>query len=189
MKKIAFLLVVLGIITMSCQKDEVKPDYQPHKTYINGVAVANHSATKSQVLRDLKYIVKNANVILSYNDSINPNNQIIGFLFDNNRDTVNLRFVYDEFAILQSDGKINNALLANRDMVYVVRTYRGEFELPGIDTIAYTPNRILRRAETLVRAAVKANDWATCYAVMDTTFKFYPITGEQWRELKRKGIE
>lgn len=54
-----------------------------------------------------------------------------------------------------------------------------------IDTIAYIPNSVFRTAETEIKAALEAKDTTAVYGLFQNAFKFIPITGAEYRELKK----
>lgn len=58
-----------------------------------------------------------------------------------------------------------------------------------VDTIAYIPNKILKKAQEDIKAAYAIEDFTTCYKLFDESFVFVPITGAKWRAMKAAGIE
>lgn len=57
------------------------------------------------------------------------------------------------------------------------------------DTIGYIPNAVLRAAEDSIRIALQNQDTAAVYRIFNDAFTFRPITGAEWLELKRQGLE
>jgi hypothetical protein len=58
-----------------------------------------------------------------------------------------------------------------------------------MDTIGYIPNSVMRSAETKIKAAYEAGDFESVRTLFFTAFTFTPITGDEWRELKRQGLQ
>lgn len=57
-----------------------------------------------------------------------------------------------------------------------------------VDTIAYLPNSIMRVAQEKIERAFNDSNYTEVYKLFHETFKFKPITGAKWRELKAKGL-
>lgn len=57
------------------------------------------------------------------------------------------------------------------------------------DTIAYLPNAILRKAEQDIYKAYADSNFNEVYRIFHEGFKFKPITGKMWRELKEKNMQ
>ncbi|MEG0807663.1 MAG: hypothetical protein RR410_04850 [Alistipes sp.] len=102
------------------------------------------------------------------------------------RDFVNERLLmWGDDIITAATGELSNAFIAGEDIV-LRRIVNLEKDI--VDTIAYIPNSILRTAEVAIREAYAAKNYATVYKLFDTAFTFMPITGDEWRELKRQGL-
>lgn len=56
-----------------------------------------------------------------------------------------------------------------------------------LDTIAYIPNKLLRKAAEDITNAYNRGDFDTVYKLFNDVYRFIPITGKEWRELKAKG--
>lgn len=54
------------------------------------------------------------------------------------------------------------------------------------DTLGYIPNRVIRDAETKIKAAFAAGDYDECLRLFNEAYVFTPITGAEWRALKAK---
>lgn len=55
------------------------------------------------------------------------------------------------------------------------------------DTIGYIPNRVIRKAESDIKAAFEAGNYDECMRLFRDAYVFTPITGPEWRALKAKG--
>ena len=56
------------------------------------------------------------------------------------------------------------------------------------DTIAYTPNAVMRQIEADVKAALANKDTVLAYKAFNS-WTFTPITGAEWRALKKQGLQ
>ncbi len=92
-----------------------------------------------------------------------------------------LRYATD---ILHPDGYFIPDFLEAFDMV--IEVFRTNDD---IDTIAYIPNAVLREAEQKIRAAFELQDYDEVYNIFYNAFKFRPITGAEYRELKLQGLQ
>lgn len=105
---------------------------------------------------------------------------------DVQRDYANERLLMWGTDIIHDEtGVIQNMFIGGEDIVLRRATdpVRGM-----VDTIAYIPNSTLRAAESAVREAYAKKDYTAVYKLFDTAFTFTPITGDEWRELKRQGL-
>ena len=57
------------------------------------------------------------------------------------------------------------------------------------DTLAYVPNSVLRSAETQIRELFEAKNYEPILDIFNDAYTFIPITGEEWRELKKDSIQ
>ncbi len=81
--------------------------------------------------------------------------------------------------IIDQDGKFVKHFIYGYDMV-VCTAKTG-------DTIAYIPNKILEDCREPLEKAYNEGRYEDVYEMFDNTFKFRPITGAEWRELKKQG--
>jgi hypothetical protein len=131
-------------------------------------------------------IVKRATNVRCYNAALNATTGLgaaIGFA---GKDTISeepalLRYATD---ILHPDGYFIPDFLEAYDMV--IEVFRTNND---IDTIAYIPNSVLREAEQKIRQAFDAQDYDEVYNLFYNAFKFRPITGAEYRELKAQGLQ
>ena len=56
------------------------------------------------------------------------------------------------------------------------------------DTIAYIPNSVMREAQGRIEKAYNEGNYTEVYKLFNETFRFRPITGKKWRELKEKDL-
>lgn len=56
------------------------------------------------------------------------------------------------------------------------------------DTIAYIPNSNIINARNAIIEALENKDTVAVYDIFKNAFKFIPITGAEWKELKAQGL-
>lgn len=132
--------------------------------------------------------------------------------FLNQRDTISdnpalLMFGTD---IIDSEGRFNKSFLFARDVVIFGKRYQGKLTTYGDrqsygddfenslgyligkqgvkDTIAYIPNAVMREAQGRIEKAYNEGNYTEVYKLFHETFRFRPITGRKWRELKAQGL-
>ena len=132
--------------------------------------------------------------------------------FLNQRDTISdspalLMFGTD---IINSEGRFNKSFLFARDVVIFGKRYQGKLTTYGDrqsygddfenslgyligkqgvkDTIAYIPNAVMREAQGRIEKAYNEGNYTEVYKLFHETFRFRPITGRKWRELKAQGL-
>lgn len=132
--------------------------------------------------------------------------------FLNQRDTISdspalLMFGTD---IINSEGRFNKSFLFARDVVIFGLRYQGKLTTYGDrqaedddpekdlgmligkqgvkDTIAYIPNSVMREAQGRIEKAYNEGNYTEVYRLFHETFRFRPITGRKWRELKAQGL-
>lgn len=133
--------------------------------------------------------------------------------FGEQRDTISdnpalLMFGTD---IIDSEGRFNKSFLFGRDVVIFGVRYKGKLTTYGDrhsyqeedpdnsldlliakqgvkDTIAYIPNAVMREAQVRIEKAYNDGNYTEVYRLFHETFRFRPITGKKWRELKAQGL-
>jgi hypothetical protein len=149
------------------------------------------SASKSAHLTP-KEIAKQATYIV-YRVKDNGWNVGKNFVFDKQRDTVNgiiIRYAWD--ILDPSNYALDSTFITGKDMV-VERYLNGWTEANGInwpyiDTIAYIPNSVLKNAYDLIIPAFKSQNYQAVYDIFNEKFVFLPITGVEYRELVKSGL-
>jgi hypothetical protein len=84
--------------------------------------------------------------------------------------------------VITLDGNLQTDWIQATDVVFVIHPMLSP---TPCDTIAYIPNSVLRTAETAIKAAYAAKDIEACYNLFNTAYTFTPITGAEWRALKK----
>lgn len=101
------------------------------------------------------------------------------------RDTVNdilKRFSSD---ILYKD-KIVPDFILSKDIIFF--RLGDNSDLVNIDTIAYIPNALINDARELIFDAYAEERWQDIYDIFNENFNFIPITGSEYKELERQGV-
>ena len=132
--------------------------------------------------------------------------------FLNQRDTLSANPALLMFGtdIIDSEGRFNKSFLFARDVVIFGKRYQGKLTTYGDrqsygddfenslgyligkqgtkDTIAYIPNSVMREAQGRIEKAYNEGNYTEVYNLFHETFRFRPITGRKWRELKAQGL-
>ena len=132
--------------------------------------------------------------------------------FLNQRDTISANPALLMFGtdIIDSEGRFNKSFLFARDVVIFGLRYQGKLTTYGDrqtygddfenslgyligkqgakDTIAYIPNAVMREAQGKIEKAFNDGNYTEVYKLFHETFRFRPITGKKWRELKAQGL-
>lgn len=132
--------------------------------------------------------------------------------FLNQRDTLSANPALLMFGtdIIDSEGRFNKSFLFARDVVIFGLRYQGKLTTYGDrqaedddpekdlgmligkygvkDTIAYIPNAVMREAQGRIEKAFNEGNYTEVYKLFNETFRFRPITGKKWRELKAQGL-
>lgn len=56
------------------------------------------------------------------------------------------------------------------------------------DTLAYIPNSVMKEVGEELRTAIQKEDAVAATKILRDKYKFIPITGAEWRELKKNGL-
>lgn len=178
MKKTILILCTFALITLSCDKDN--SGQLDSKAMISIRPEKGTKSTNPDHLTALE-IVKQATDTQFFNRDISD--QFLGQGFhDTQRDTINVRFLIPGSHIINAEGGYEPFFIEGEDMVLITT------KTEPTDTIGYIKNATLRDAEKRIKAAYAKKDYAACYAIYDDALTFLPITGTEWRELKRQGI-
>ena len=112
----------------------------------------------------------------------------MGYSFgDEQRDTLSStpRLLMWATSLISLTGELQTGFVGNfleaEDVLYI-RNINGNVNI--LDTIAYTPNSVIREAALKITNAYKANDIDSCYTLFNSAYNFIPITGKEWRDLK-----
>jgi len=174
-----FFIISIAIFITGCSKSDDGNGYDPYRQI--SLRPANGVLLKSggELLTAQQIVEQAWEVQLEYGGYVGQR----GFS-EAQRDLVNYRLMLGSTDIIRYGNELVPDFIEGKNFVLL----RYHPETRSKDTIAYIPNSVMRRAEKLIKDAFNRNDYATCYAVMDSSFKFYPINGKLYRELKSKGL-
>lgn len=190
MKKLLFIISIM-LLFVACEKEEpakvfrLDPDA---KVYVKPSAVSKGIIDAKNVGEHLTplEVVKQATFLNGYNFDIS-NTPIVWTWVG--KDTVSetpalLRWGRD--IIYDTDGYghygLQTEFINSVDLVIC----RGEFR--QYDTIAYIPNSNVIQAKAAILEALAQKDTAAVYAIFKDAFKFIPISGAEWKQLKAQGL-
>ena len=186
MKKIALVIAAAALILASCSKEDGRITDPNAKLSLRPAAGVTLKSGNPAHLTAYE-IVKRTNSIAFINEKVYDKPLERGF-GDEQRDFVNNRLLLFATDVINEDGSIRLDFIEGRDFVlyemYWVGSTDGHMQR---DTIAYLPNSVVRAAETEIKSAYNSGNYKECYRLMDEAFRFTPITGAEWRELKRHG--
>lgn len=187
MKKL--IVVLLAVIFVSCEKNddpEVKFRIDPNaKVYVK----ASTGSSKTISIKSTQHlapidVVKQATYLRGYNYEVAGTSHITWTWVG--KDTISnppalLRWANDIIHDTTGYGDfgIQKEFINSVDLVICRGT------IPNYDTIAYIPNSNMSTAKDLIIKAFNDKDTAAVYRVFKDAFKFIPITGSEWRELKK----
>lgn len=178
MKKLILLLTI--ILFASCEKEPVsKGKLDPNAL----ISIRPAAGVKSYL--SAKEIVKNTRNISFYNPTISGTVLTRGFSATQ-RDTINVRLLMWGIDIISQEGNYVPDFIEGNDFVF-----RKEVDMsatpPVYDTIAYIPNSVIINAKSQIKAAFADSNYVEVYRLFDQAFTFTPITGTEWRALKKAG--
>lgn len=113
--------------------------------------------------------------------------------------------------IISDRGTLHKTFLYARDVVITAMRYKGRLttyndqhsydindypnslaaaiQKEGVgDTIAYLPTSVMREAQVKIEKAFADSNYTEVYKLFNEAFRFKPITGKKWRELKAQGL-
>lgn len=187
---IIFAVLALMVVA-SCSKEEKPKTFKINlnaKVYVKPstgtkfVAVANAPETLTPL-----EVVKRATVLQGYNTKVSDSH--LTWLWAG-KDTISaepalLRMAFD--IIHETDGPGTYGL--QTEFIETVDYVICSGKHPIYDTLAYIPNTNMANARTQIIAAFANNDTTAVYQIFQNAFKFVPITGSAYKELKRQGLQ
>jgi hypothetical protein len=182
-----FLILLFALPLVSCEKDDTttgKFEIDPTAMVFIKPAETLKSANAAH-LTPLE-IVQKGTTLRFYNDSLSNNDVAAGFA-GKDITTNHPAFLRYGTDIINLDGfgrpYVVPDFIYMRDCVIEIFVSNTNH-----DTIAYIPNSVVKEAEAGIKAALAAKDTAAVYDIFNDAFKFVPITGAEYRELKRQGL-
>lgn len=181
MKKLLFFITI-AFLAFSCSKEDVAKKFDTTKTI-------NVRAFKTLKSYSTSEIVKTVDCY-SWQYDRTPTERYTprGFLFDQDKDTIN-NIIKLRHELLFMDDKIYDMFVNGYNFVFVRRIWNEKHnDVIRVDTIAYIPNSMLKKARAIIEDNHAKGNYEACYAAMDTCYKFVPTTNLEYRELKKKGL-
>lgn len=180
--------MVMALTAIACErhkteKQELRPGSVAYLNYYKNIT----KSESDQHLSPLE-IVKRAGCIAyqAYNIELNQCEQAYAGLGETLQDTINIRIGFWADWIIDSKNHcINPIMMRGCDMVIIGVVA----DLDINDTIAYVPNQVMRECEHIIQKAFDEGDYNKAYKTVEEMYVFKPITGLEWRELKKQGVE
>lgn len=180
------VLFLLSVMLFSCGKDDETPFYIKQDATVNikpssGVQLKSSDGHLSAI-----EIVKQCHGIQFINERIYGNQLLDAGFSDFQRDTLSTPPMLKRWAtdLIARDGNFNYFIV--KDFIYAEDIIFFRLVDGIVDTIAYTPNSVMRKIEADITTALENNDTDLAYEVFNS-WTFTPITGSEWRALKAKG--
>jgi hypothetical protein len=187
MKKVLFI-TLMAIVATACHNDEIESD----RFYISPnamVYIKPASGVKSASADHLTAleIVKQAAMIEFRNERVfGAQNVDCGFN-DLNRDTVSNPPRLKRWATDLINYNTAQGYHMVKDIIYGENVVFSRLVNGKRDTIAYTPNSVMRKMEADIIQALAEQDTVLAYQVFNESFTFTPITGPEYRTLMKNG--
>jgi hypothetical protein len=183
MKKL-FLFALVAIAFIGCKTDEPKV-FKISATDMISIKPVAGTKLKVKSLNDTVAHLTALEIVKQTTIISNP--QFQRSFAKEQRDTISAtpKLLMWATDVITLDGNLQTDWIQTYDVVFV-RYLNGNYLTA--DTIAYIPNSVLRSAETAIKAAYTAKDIDACFTLFNTAYTFTPITGAEWMELKRHGL-
>lgn len=193
MKNLFFLIAILLFVLSSCTKEDAPKPFSIDGTsmvYIKPSKTTKKFDSRSQVqskhLSPLE-IVKQATTMRFYNYNVTSTDIAAGFA-GKDITSPTPAFLKYGFEIINKDGfgkvYIDPLFIGAQDCV--IEIFRSNKD---IDTIAYIPNSVFLAAKIKINEALINKDTAAVYEAFKNSFTFIPITGPEYKELKRQKLQ
>jgi hypothetical protein len=182
MKKLLFVLSVLLIL--SCQKEEVNTFHLAPNAQVKIKPASSFLRSGSTQHLSDKEIVKQCVMISCYNIPTFGNQAVDAGFSDSQRDTLSNPPCLKRWATDLINYDISNGYYLVPDFIYATDLVFCRVVNNKRDTIAYTPNAIIKQMEADIKDALSKQDTVLAYNVFNNNFTFTPITGSEWRALK-----
>lgn len=182
MKKLIILLSTLLLALTACQKEEEKVDkgqLDPNAmiTIKPALGVKGESLSALEVVEQAVNTKWKTHWLDHDHDPVTPWNCVRTFL-ESQKDYETPALLMLGIDVINSEGGYIKIFTHAFDVVIT--------DMQN-DTLAYVPNSVLRTAEGAIEAAYADDNYTEVYRLFDEAYKFIPITGPQWRELKATG--
>lgn len=183
MKQLILVLAACAAL-ISCKKETNKGRLDPNaQIALNPAPGTKAYDPENPAHLTAKQITERATIISYWNEDITTAKAVERGFTPEQRDLTNNRLMMWGTDVIDALGNLMPDFIEGHDFLLEEWLDEG---LPTFhkDTIAYIPNAVIRAAEQKIKAAYYAEDYATCYKLMDEAFIYTPITAAEWRELK-----
>lgn len=182
--------IAIALSTVSCDDDKTNGRLDPNAMISLRAGKSTQKINRADSHFSALEIVKQTQQIIFINKPLYPHSiQLSRGFADSQKDYVNERLLMWGTDIIDQQGQWQEEFIGGSDIVLVRHVPNpnilGEETL---DTIAYIKNEILKQAYGSVRAAYDRGDYAEVYRLFDKAFTFEPITGPEWQEMRRLGL-
>lgn len=186
-----FIFAALAIMIAACNKDDNPKNFKVNlnaKVYVKPQVgtKAFVSSSVSEALTPLE-VVKRATVLQGYNKKVSDSH--LTWLWAG-KDTTSaepalLRMAFDIIHEVDGPGTYGLQLEFIETVDYVICSGTH----PNYDTLAYIPNANMTAARQQIITAFEAKDTIAVYQIFQNAFRFVPITGAAYKELKKQGLQ
>lgn len=183
-----FTVLLLAAVFVSCEKKEDEKKFYIDPTALVSIKPAQITVRQGNEHLSALEIVTQTEGITFYNDSTvigSTSPYEAGFA---SRDITSNPPCFKRYAtdLINKDAYDNYSLTKDFVYMYDVCYYR---LINGVmDTVAYTPNSVMKKVAKDITEALKNNNTDLAYEVFNNAIVFFPITGAEWKELKRQGL-
>jgi hypothetical protein len=188
MKKLFYLLI--AVLLIACKVDE------PKVFQIDPLATVNIKPAAGTVMK----VKSNVNVEHLTALEIVKQTTIIQYNFkgdrwergfeSNQRDTISAVPMLKMYGldIINQEGDYVPDFIESIDCILIKFDTHAPYGAPR-DTLAYIPNATLRAAELIIKQAYEAKNEELILNTFNTAFTFIPISGAEYRELKKNKLQ
>lgn len=185
----AIAIAAGAMLLSSCEKDNKNKQWDP-TAMISLRAAKNpkaNAAVRAEGHLSPLEIVKQTHNMYYHRGGLDYDQIAFRGFGEGQRDYANERLLMFGTDVIAQEGNYAPGFIEGHGVV-LVRILYNEENIPDPDTIAYVPNQVLRDAQKIIKPAYDRGDYDLVYKTFDTAFTFIPITGPEWQELKRQGL-
>lgn len=179
------LVALAAVLFVSCEdkggksklldpmaKISIKPSKSPAGT-----------ASKAEYLSPVEVVRLTTDIVMV--NSQFPNEPYMNYgIADEQKDLTTPKIMMWGMWVILND-ELSPTFIEAKDVIFVTRQNQDNTK-PISDTLGYISNATLRTAETAIKAAYAAGDLDQVYKLFDEAYRFTPINGADWLELKRQ---
>ncbi len=190
MKKLTLLTMLFALLLVACNsKDEPKKPFQldPNATInikpdMRGWNKApQRVATENPKHLSPLEIVKRTIILAWKNEELSGKRTITRGFAKHQRDTLSNPPMLKMYGtdIIDQDGNYATGFINGKDFILTA-------DDAMTDTIGYIPNSVIKNARGKIKQAYDNGNNEEVYRLFNEAFTFLPVTGAEWRELKKQ---